>query len=271
METYKGKTVVITGAATGIGFALAREFGSEGARIVIGEPREARLEEAVSALEAAGIEVAAKVLDVREPASMEAFADFAWETFGAVHLLINNAGVGVGLKRVSELPLEALHQVFDVNVFGVWHGCAIFGPRMVAQGGPVAIYNVGSENSFFNAMPRMAAYIASKHAVRGLTEALREEMPEQVTVGLICPGLVQSEMTASGPLGEAAMAAETFAGKVREQISAGQFYVVTHPYNIERIGPIHAEIEAAYAEHAPRYAGDEEHDVRLLAAKIRGG
>lgn len=269
MQSFADRTVVITGGATGIGLALARAFGAEGARIVIGEPRTDRLADAEAALKARGIEAATKRLDVRDADSVEAFADFAWQTFGAVHLLINNAGIGLPPRRLTKLALEDLRHVFDVNVFGVWHGCATFGRRMIDQGIPAAIYNTGSENSFFNAVPKTAAYIATKHAVRGLTEALREEMPDFITVGLICPGFVQSEMTA-GPLGAHAMDTDIFAASVVEQVRAGQFYIVTHPYNIERIRPVHAEIEAAYAAHAPRYDGDDEHDVRSLIARHRG-
>lgn len=266
MTSYKGKTVAITGGATGIGFALAKRFGAEGANIVIGEPRQGRLDQAIAALSGLGVEARAQVLDVTEPDSVEAFADFAWNAFGAVHLLINNAGVGLGMRSLVKLPLEDMRRVFDVNVFGVWHGAASFGRRMIEAGQPAAIYNVGSENSFFNAAPKTAAYIASKHAVRGLTEALREDMPDFITVGLICPGFVHTEMT-RGPFGQFAMDADTFAEKVVEQIRAGEFYVVTHSYNIERIRPVHEEIEAAYARYAPRHEGDEEHDVRTLMAR----
>lgn len=270
METFAGKTVAITGGGAGIGFALAKQLGGEGARVVIGEPSEDRLEAAARALAEAGIETATTALDVRDPGSVEAFADFAWARFGSVDVVINNAGVAAGLKPVTELPLDRVRGLFDVNVFGVWHGCASFGRRMIAQGTPAAIYAVGSENSFFNAVPNNAAYYASKHAVRGVMEALREEMPAFIKVGLICPGFVQSEMTAGG-LGAMAMPADVFAEKVVAQMKAGGFYIVTHPYNIERITPVHREIEAAYAAHAPRYEGDDAHDVRTLMARHLGG
>ena len=265
--SFKGKTVAITGGATGIGFALAKQFGAEGASIVIGEPRQNRLDEAAKALSDLGIRVETTVLDVTQPDSVEAFADFAWKTFGKVHVLINNAGIGLGLKGMDTVSHEELHHLFNVNVFGVWYGASIFGKRMVEQGEPAAIYNLGSENSFFNAAPRMAAYIASKHAVRGMTEAMREELPDFISVGLICPGFVKSEMTPP-PFGDEAMDTDEFASKVFEQIKAGRFYIVTHAYNMERIKPIHEEIEASFATYAPRYDGDEEYDVRTLIARF---
>jgi len=268
MTSYKGKTVVITGGATGIGFALAKQFGAEGANIVIGEPRQHRLDDAVVALKAEGYEASALVMDVTDPESVESFADFAWNAYGAVHLLINNAGVSTSMQSMTKQPLGDMHRVFDVNVFGVWHGSAIFGKRMIEQGEPAAIYNLGSENSLFNAVPKTAAYIASKHAVRGMTEAMREEFPDFITIGLIMPGFVASELIPPA-FAKFAMEADVFAGIVVEQIKAGAFYVVSHAYNVERFRPIHAEIEQAFADYAPRYEGDEAYDVRTLMAKFR--
>jgi NAD(P)-dependent dehydrogenase (short-subunit alcohol dehydrogenase family) len=268
MTSFKGQTVAITGGASGIGFSLARQFGRDGANVVIGEPKQVRVDAAVSRLGAEGFAVAGCVMDVTDPTSVEAFAEFAWSRFGNVQVLINNAGVGAGMRSMVKLPLEELHRVMDVNFFGVWHSAAIFGRRMIEQGLPAAIYNLGSENSFFNAVPKNAAYIASKHAVRGLTEAMREEFPEFIRIGLICPGFVKSELT-QGAFGELAMDTDEFAGKVFAQIKAGEFYIVTHPYNIERIRPIHEEVEDAFRRNAPRYAGDDEHDVRTLMARVR--
>ncbi|MEO1642364.1 MAG: SDR family NAD(P)-dependent oxidoreductase [Pseudomonadota bacterium] len=267
MTDYAGKTVVITGGATGIGFGLAQAFGQKGAKIVIGEPRANKLEEASQALRSLGVEVSTFLMDVTDPASVSAFADFAWETYGAVHLLINNAGIAIERKALPEVDLGDMRRLFDVNLFGVWHGASIFGKRMIEAGERAAIYNVASENAFFNAVTKSAAYIASKHAVRGLTEAMRDDFPDFIKVGMIVPGFVASDMTKGS---EAfAMSADEFASKVVEQIAVGEFYVVTHAYNIERIKPIHASIEDAYARNAPRYDGDDEYDVPLLIERLR--
>ncbi|MEO1360567.1 MAG: SDR family NAD(P)-dependent oxidoreductase [Pseudomonadota bacterium] len=185
MDTFKDKTVVITGGATGIGFALAKRFGSEGAKIAIGEPRQNRLNQAIAELQGLGVEASAMVMDVTDPKSMEAFADFAWDTYGGAHVLINNAGISIGRKAIVDVPLEDLHRLMNVNFFGVWHGAAVFGKRMIEQGEPAAIYNLASENCFFNAVQNSAPYIASKHAVRGLTEAMRDEFPDFIQTGMI--------------------------------------------------------------------------------------
>ena len=269
MESFKDKTVVITGGATGIGLGLAKRFGAEGARIVIGEPRQNRLDEAIATLQGLGVDASAMVMDVTDPKSVEALADFAWRTYGAVHVLINNAGIAIGRAPMVEVSLEDLHRLMDVNFFGVWHGAAIFGKRMIAQGEPAAIYNLASENSFFNAVKNSAPYIASKHAVRGLTEAMRDEFPDFIKVGMIVPGFVASEMTKGSE--QFAMDADTFADKVVEQIRAGEFYVVTHSYNMVRIQPIHDEITDAYERNAPRYEGDDEYDVPTLIARLTAG
>ena len=251
-----------SGSVGGIGFGLAKRFGSEGAKIIIGEPRQNRLDEAIASLKALGIEASAMVMDVTDEASVTAFADFADKTYGGTDVLINNAGV-----PSNRAPMVDVRKLFDVNFFGVWHGAAIFGKRMIARGTPAAIYNLASENAFFNAIQNGASYIASKHAVRGLTEAMRDELPDFVQIGMIVPGFVASEMTKGSE--QFAMDADTFAEKVVEQIRAGEFYVVTHAYNMVRIQPIHDRIADAYARNAPRYEGDEEYDVPTLIAKIR--
>ena len=267
MDSFKDKVVVITGGATGIGFGLAKRFGKEGAKIVIGEPRQAQLDTALADLRALGIEASTMVMDVTDPKSMEAFADFAWDTYGGAHVLINNAGIAIGRNAMVDVPLEDLHRLMNVNFFGVWHGAATFGKRMIEQGEPAAIYNLASENAFFNAVQNSAPYIASKHAVRGLTEAMRDDFPDFIQVGMIVPGFVASDMTKGSE--QFAMDADTFADKVVEQIRAGEFYVVTHSYNMVRIKPIHDAIEAAYERNAPRYDGDDEYDVPTLIAKLR--
>ncbi len=269
MDRFAGKTVVITGGATGIGFGFAKAFGRDGATILLAEPREARLQEAVAALAALGIPAHYSICDVSQPEAVERLADWAWETTGQVDVLLNNAGITSPRKRITDAPLEAARQVFDVNVFGVWHGCASFGKRMITQGTPAAIYNLGSENSFFNAVPGAAAYIASKHAVHGLTVSLREEMPDFITVGLICPGWVRSELTQGAPA-ELPMDTDRFIDIVMPQIRAGRFYVVSHAHNMVHIAARHDAIAEAYATYAPRYAGDDEFDVRTLIARLSG-
>ncbi|MEM9571348.1 MAG: SDR family NAD(P)-dependent oxidoreductase [Pseudomonadota bacterium] len=263
-----GKTVVITGGATGIGFALAKAFGARGARICIGEPRQNRLEEAVDALHRESIEADYFVCDVSDPDQVVALADFAFSLGPPVAAIVNNAGIGIGRGSVIDRDLNELRRLFDVNFFGVWQGCAVFGKRFIEQGAPAGIYNVGSENSLFVGVPNVAGYVSSKHAVHGLTDALRDELPEFINVGLICPGFVRSEIIdpSVAPL---AMDTDVFADRVVKQIEAGSFYIVTHAYNKQRIDERYRELQDAFAAYAPRYDGDDQYDIRTLLQKMR--
>ena len=155
-----------------------------------------------------------------------------------------------------------------VNFEGVWCGCQIFGQRLINQGTPAALYNTGSENSFFVAVSHSAAYVASKHAVLGLTDCLREEMPEYISVGMIAPGFVGSELIpeAMRPLG---MPVEEFAAIVLPQILAGEPYVVSHGYNQVRIDERQSRIANAYQRSAPRTEGDDRYDVRVLLEPLK--
>ena len=258
--------VVITGGATGIGFALAKGLGTRGCKILIAEPSENRLTAAVEKLAELGVDAAYKVCDVTDLGQVEHLADHAWDTFGRVDVVFNNAGISVPQVPVVDTSMDALHAVFDVNFFGVWHGCRVFGRRFIEQGTTAGIYNTGSENSLFNAVPNNAGYLAAKHAVLGLTDNLREQMPDFIHVGIIIPGFVKSEMTAR--VGDLAMDTDRFASIVLKQIGDGRFYIVSHAYNMVRIQERYDEIARAYATYAPRYEGDEEFDVRHLLSTL---
>jgi len=264
MRDFSGRTVVITGAATGIGFALAKQFAQRGAKLVLAGRRRQRLDEAAAALSASGTNVRVFECDVTQRDQVEALADFAWRSFGHVDVMVNNAGVGPVQSTVIDAKREDVQGVLDVNLFGVWNGISVFGKRFIEQRTPCAIYNVGSENCFFNAVPEGAGYVASKHAVLAMTMALREEVPDHMDVALICPGLVRSELSKETSLG---METDAFAALVFKQIEAGEFLIVSHSYNVVRIRERAAALERAYAKYAPRYAGDTEFDVRTLGAK----
>ena len=260
------KRVVITGGASGIGFALAKGLGALGGKVMIAEPSASRLDAAVNELQELGVSATAQVCDVTELAQVERLADAAWAAFGGVDMVFNNAGIGIKQKPIVDTVPDDLHAVFNVNFFGVWHGCQVFGQRMIEQGTPAGIYNTGSENSLFNAVPNNAAYLASKHAVLGMTDNLREQMPDYIHVGLIIPGFVNTGLTAG--VGHLAMGADEFAQTVLAQIADGQFYIVSHAYNMQHIKARYDEIAAAYQSYAPRYDGDEEYDVRHLLATL---
>ena len=159
MDSFAGKTAVITGGATGIGFAVAKQLGAKGAKVIIAEPREERLKTSVAELEGLGIDAKYFVCDVTDFAQFEALADFAWDANGQVDLLFNNAGVGGGNAPIIDSSIDDLRKVFEVNFFGVWNGCKIFGKRFVDQGTPAGIFNTGSENSLFNWNKNQVAWL----------------------------------------------------------------------------------------------------------------
>ncbi|MCG8348969.1 MAG: SDR family oxidoreductase [Chloroflexales bacterium] len=267
MKDFEDKVVAITGGATGIGFSFAKQFGKEGAKIVIAARREERLQAAVQTLTEMGIEAKYFICDVTKRDSVEAFADFAWNAFGKVDVIVNNAGAMLQGIPVIDLTVEQFQHVYNVNIFGIVNGSAVFGKRFIQQGTPTAIYNVGSENSLFNGTPMGAAYVSSKHAVLAITESLKQEVPDFIEVGLICPGFVRSELN-DAELMQLGMDADQYTSIAMEQIKAGEFYIVSHAYNIVRINERHDAIAKAFEQYAPRYEGDNEFDVWTLYTRL---
>lgn len=251
---FSGQVAVITGGAGGIGSALGKALAAAGAEVLLAD-REAG--EGIVAC------------DVAQLDQVEALADLAWQRFGRVDLLINNAGVGGAGGRLWKVDPAEARRLFEVNFWGVWHGCRAFAPRLIEQDHPSAIYNVASENALFCAVPRNAAYIASKHAVLGLTESFREDLPEHVHAGTIIPGWVLSGLTSEGGR-DVAMPAERYAEIILPQLAARERFVVSHAYNVVPMAERTEALEGAFARSAPRYDGDIEHDVRAYIARLRG-
>ncbi len=267
MKNFNDKVVVITGGATGIGFGFAKAFGLEGAKLVLSARRENRLQEAVAKLNKLGVEASYFCADVTKMEEVEALADFAWNTYGKVDVIINNAGMMVPHSPAVFMPLEHFHAIFNVNYFGVVMGSQVFGRRFIEQETPAAIYNIGSENSLFHGTPLNGAYVGTKHAVYALTHSLREELPEFIDVSLICPGFVMSELGPEENM-QHGMPTDEFIEKAMPQLKANEFFVVTHAYNMERIEHKHQILKEAYQKYAPRYEGDVRYDVRTVVKPI---
>lgn len=261
MKDFKDKVVVIPGGSTGIGLALARQFGALGSKLVIAARKQNHIDEALAELKSKGIVAVGKNCDVSIKEEVIALADFSWDHYGQVDVIINNAGIGHPNKSVLDFDKAAVMKILDVNLFGVWNGISVFGKRFLEQKTPCAIYNVGSENSLFNAMPWISAYSVSKHALLALTDNLRKEMPDFVDVSLICPGLVNSEIGGGIDFG---MDTDEFAALVLQQLKVGNFYVVSHSYNMVHIEKRYHEIAESYSAYAPRYKGDIALDVKTM-------
>ena len=192
MRDFSGKTAVITGAGSGIGAALARRAAAEGMNVVLAD---IRVEDAAAV--AAGLDSGRSLVircDVSDEASVAALADAAFDRFGGVELLCNNAGIVPGgrHRKVWEYGLGDWQWSLGVNLYGVVHGMRAFVPRMIAAGRPAHILNTASVAGVVSGSGS-ACYGASKHAVVRATEALYaglKEVGAPIGVTMLCPGLV---------------------------------------------------------------------------------
>ncbi|GAB2842740.1 SDR family NAD(P)-dependent oxidoreductase [Actinocorallia aurea] len=185
---YAGRTVVITGGASGIGRALGKAFAAERARVVLADVEEGALAATVEEL---GGEVTGVRCDVTDPASVEALAEGVFASHGAVHVLVNNAGVGAPSAAPWETTPNDWRWVHSVNVFGVAHGVQAFVPRMLASGEPGHVVNTASADGAVNPLPDASVYAASKAAVATLTECLAARLEAEgapLGVSLFLPG-----------------------------------------------------------------------------------
>ncbi|MBV1850312.1 SDR family NAD(P)-dependent oxidoreductase [Catellatospora tritici] len=184
-----GLTVAVTGAARGIGAAIAAELAAAGARVVLGDLDEIAVTATAATLPGDALAVA---LDVTDPASVAAFLDRAEEAFGPVDVLVNNAGV-MWVGPFGAEPHAAARRQFDVNVHGVRHGFLAAAPRMRARGRG-HIVTVASAASRISP-PGEATYAATKHAVYGYALAARHELAGSgVQVTVVMPSVVETEL-----------------------------------------------------------------------------
>ncbi|WP_151479766.1 SDR family NAD(P)-dependent oxidoreductase [Streptomyces albicerus] len=192
MELKAGQVAVVTGAASGIGLAMARRFAAEGLKVVLADVEEGALEKAAGRLREDGAVVHARVVDVGEREEVFALAEETYGKFGAVHVLCNNAGVGSGAEgRMWEHDPNDWKWAFAVNVWGVFHGIQAFVPRMLAAGEPGHIVNTSSGDGGIAPLPTASVYAVTKAAVVTMTESLYAHLKaEHARVGasVLFPG-----------------------------------------------------------------------------------
>ena len=180
MQDFAGRVAVVTGGASGIGKALARAFLAEGMKVVLSDVErpalEATAEELAEGLAEKGGEVASHVTDVRKPESLMALADFVFASYGACHILCNNAGVGVPNQKVWEAELADWQWVHGVNVMGVVHGIQAFVPRMLASSEEGLVINTSSGDGGIAPLAEQSVYASSKAAVSIITECLAAQL-----------------------------------------------------------------------------------------------
>ena len=258
MKAFQGKVAVVTGAASGIGRALAERCAQEGMKVVLADIEEPALMQTSRDLAAQGAQTLAVPTDVSQAGEVETLARKAFETYSAVHLLCNNAGVGGG-KSAWESTLADWEWVLGVNLWGVIHGIHFFVPRMLEQRSEGHIVNTASMAGLTYG-PGQSIYKVSKHGVVSLSETLYYELAlrgASLKVSVLCPGLVSTNIldaqrnrparlqdaSVNEPLSPQAEAVvQRFQQAVREAMPPGQvadivfeaireerFYILTHP------------------------------------------
>jgi NAD(P)-dependent dehydrogenase (short-subunit alcohol dehydrogenase family) len=225
-----GNVAVITGAARGIGRAAALRLAQKGMRLVLADVLVDELSATAAAARAAGAPDAIAVpTDVSDKAAVEALCTAAYERFGAVDLLMNNAAIGEGGGTFENYG--NWQRLFGVNVWGVINGVQTFVPKMLAAGRPGYVVNTGSKQGI-TTPPGNAAYNASKAAVKVITEQLAHELRSsgsRLSAHLLIPGWTFTGMTASDPAAEkpdGAWHAVEVVDFMLKGLSAGDFYIL---------------------------------------------
>ncbi len=194
-NNIKGKVIVITGASSGLGLAAARLLGQQGARIVLGARRIDRLQQLADELNGSGQRALAVATDVTRREEVKRLVDIAVQTFGRIDVMVNNAGI-MPQSPLERLKVEEWDQTIDVNLKGVLYGIAAALPHMQRQMGG-QIVNVSS-TAGHKIMLNGAVYSATKHAVRALSEGVRQEVKNwNIRTTIISPGAVASELPGS--------------------------------------------------------------------------
>jgi NAD(P)-dependent dehydrogenase (short-subunit alcohol dehydrogenase family) len=260
MKDFKDKVAVITGAASGIGRAIADRCLQEGMKVVLADVELEALMKTEASMKASGATVLAVPTDVSRARDVEALAQKTIEVFGAVHLLCNNAGVGTEAP-IWESTMADWEWVMGVNLWGVIHGVRIFVPLMLAQDTECHIVNTASMAGLISG-PGLGVYKVTKHGVVTLSETLHHELAERqakIKVSVLCPGIVSTRIMesarnrppqlasvpfgpSSGPRWEAlrrliptGMPPEQVADAVFKAVREGQFYILTHPESNEAV------------------------------------
>lgn len=198
MTEFKGRVAVVTGGASGIGRAMAERFAEEGMRIVIADVEEAALKRAEAEMRADGAEVTAVRCDVSKAHDVKQLAELTIRTYDSVHILCNNAGVGI-TGPTWAIALEDWEWVLGVNLWGVIYGVHYFTPLMLKHGEPAHIVNTASIAGLTSG-GSMAPYHVSKHGVVTLSEGLHHEFQmigANIRVSVLCPGWVDTRINES--------------------------------------------------------------------------
>jgi NAD(P)-dependent dehydrogenase (short-subunit alcohol dehydrogenase family) len=267
VRDLQGKVAVVTGAASGIGRALAERFAADGMRVALADVEQEALARVARELAGSGAEVLAVATDVSRAADVEELRDRVLARFGAVHVVCNNAGVSLG-GPIWELDADDWRWVLGVNLWGVIHGVRTFVPVLLAQGDEGHVVNTASLAGLTSPAGG-GAYNVAKHAVVALSETLHRDLRAigaRVRVSVLCPSYVATAILDSGrnrphgaaprrepsPEARAKIAAgmppADVAARVADAIRAERFYVLTHPAEKDRV---RRRLEDLLAERDP--------------------
>jgi NAD(P)-dependent dehydrogenase (short-subunit alcohol dehydrogenase family) len=249
MESLDGRVAVVTGAASGIGLAIAGALAAAGCRVLLTD-----LDGDAVAAAADGLgpdaDVATLALDVRDPEAVERAGQHAVERFGGLHVAVNNAGVVNG-GRSWELSLDEWHRVMDVNLWGVVHGVRAFVPRILETGEGGHVVNVSSMAAVMP-LAGLGPYVVAKHGVLGLSDVLRAELADAaapVGVSVVMPGRIRTGMNPIGVIEPSAVAAN-----VLDAIRRDRPYVYTDHEGTRMVEERLGAILAARADVLPTEA-----------------
>ncbi|AOF94432.1 SDR family oxidoreductase [Sinorhizobium sp. RAC02] len=231
MSNITNKIVLVTGASSGIGEAVARALAKAGATVVLGARRTDRLETLAAEITAAGGKVLYRSLDVTSRQDVQAFADAALDAFGRIDVIINNAGV-MPLSPMASLKVDEWNRMVDVNIKGVLYGIAAVLPAMNRQGAGQVI-NVSSVGGL-TVSPTAAVYCATKYAVRAISDGLRQEN-DRIRVTCVYPGVVESELanTITDATAAEAMVAYRRIALKPEAIAEAIVHVIGQPADVD--------------------------------------
>ena len=264
-----GGVAVITGAGSGIGEGIARTAASRGMKVVLADIAGDRAEAVAADIRAQGGEALAVATDVSDAAQLDRLAQRAYDAFGEVTLLVNNAGIEM-LGYAWEIPAATWEKTLAINVLGVIQSVRAFAPRMIAAGKRAWIANVGSVGSL-GMMPIQTSYMVSKHAVLSFSECLALEMElvgAPISVSCVLPGPVASRIFTDAVLGEEGGHSDKHrtimadmlrshgltplqAGEIiLDGIAAGDFWVPTHPEMADAMA--RARADYLVSERRPR-------------------
>ena len=214
MKDFQNKVAVITGAGSGIGRALARDLAAAGARLALSDVNQVGLQETADSLGLGSDRLITEAFDVADRDAFYAFAERVTGHFGAAHLVFNNAGVALG-ATVEDMSYEDFEWLMGINFWGVVHGTKAFLPHLKAAG-EGHIVNVSSVFGLIG-VPTQSAYNASKFAVRGFTEALRQELEMEggrVSCTSVHPGGIKTNIAKAARMSDGV---ERITGASKEQ------------------------------------------------------